>query len=63
MEVKVHMKVIVPKVPNFIHVSGIEQTISIGEFTDDELREIAGAWCLDLLARAAEIRNAKGKTP
>lgn len=58
----------VPMVPNFIQGISHEQpngvkehNFSVGDLTNEQLRELAAKWTTDLLNRAEEIRTRKAE--
>lgn len=53
MEIKV--KVQTPSTPNFITVG--KETISIKNFTEEQLREIGAEWVEALVTKAEQLRN------
>lgn len=46
------LKVRCPMVPNFILIENSDTPISIREFTEDELREIASEWTEELIKKS-----------
>lgn len=55
---KKHIEVVVPSVPNFLKVG--TQTVSVAEFSNNELRQIGREWTEKLIKRAQTIRDANG---
>jgi len=58
------MKFTTPKVPNFIiventHAKEGEFSVSVAEFSDEEIYEIGVEWTNKLLERAKEIRKSQ----
>jgi len=47
-----NFKIICPSTPNFIRVVGVEGSISISDFSEEELREIGQEWTEELVRRA-----------
>ena len=60
--VSVSATVAVPTVPNFVRLND-GQTLSIADVTDDGLRALAAEWTENLIARAAEIRAQRPRSP
>lgn len=54
---KKKMAVVIPLTPSFLKVG--EQYVSIGEFTEDELREIGKEWTENLIKKANKIAEYK----
>ena len=52
--VRVHAKIEVPRVPNFILYDGGK--FRVGELSDEDLTRIGAAWTEALIARAEEQR-------
>ena len=59
MELNVKMNIKVPKVPTFIMYEEGDGKVSVGDLSDEQLRQIGEAWTDDLLTRAGEVRMAK----
>lgn len=60
IEAKLTLKIKLPSVPNFILLAGDSNTsISVAEFSDEELKKIGELWTAELIKNAEKKRLIK----
>jgi len=64
LKIKIDANIDIPSTPNFIRIktrkdpkAGFDSTISIADFTDNELREIGEKWTQKLIENAKAFRS------